>query len=245
MELTPTRPRGLAIFDIDGTLTETNALDSSCYARAIQETLGIDGISTEWGSYEHSTDTGILAEVVATRLSRTVTGRDIRMVRARFIQMIDRAAAAPGGVEEVAGAGRMIDHLVAVGWRVAVATGGWRPSAQAKLQAAGLRVDAGLLATADDAIARTDIIRWAIRRAVGRAIDLDAGPTTIPCVYVGDGRWDVEAARESGCGFVGIGAGVRAARMREAGASEVLENFQDLTRFAAAITDAAIAECAQ
>jgi hypothetical protein len=35
----------LAIFDIDGTLTDTNAVDDECYLRAVSDVLDLDGRS--------------------------------------------------------------------------------------------------------------------------------------------------------------------------------------------------------
>lgn len=239
MELTTATRRGVAIFDIDGTLTATADLDSECLAQAIADVLGVGGISTDWGSYAHSTDTGILAEVVGTRLSRPMTGRDLRLVRTRFVELLELAAATPPALREVLGARAMMQRLVGAGWLVAIATGSWRSSACIKLDAAELPVDRALVATADDAIARADIVRWARRRALDRASVGGARATIIPCVYIGDGCWDVEAARACGCGFVGIGTGVREERLRQAGAREVLEDFQNHSRFEAALESAA------
>ena len=44
----------LVVFDIDGTLLRTSGVDDECYAQALRETLGIEGISTDWGAYDLS-----------------------------------------------------------------------------------------------------------------------------------------------------------------------------------------------
>jgi hypothetical protein len=51
--------RQLAIFDIDGTLTATNAVDDECYARAVAEMLGVAPEAIDWSGTPHVTDSGI------------------------------------------------------------------------------------------------------------------------------------------------------------------------------------------
>ncbi|MBI3191378.1 MAG: hypothetical protein HYZ36_01850 [Pedosphaera parvula] len=48
----------LVIFDIDGTLTETNAVDADCYVRALAEVFGFADVDTDWSTYPHVTDSG-------------------------------------------------------------------------------------------------------------------------------------------------------------------------------------------
>ncbi len=223
-------PVGLAIFDIDGTLTATNAVDTECYAQAVADVLGVTGISTDWGSYKHSTDSAMLAEIVETNSAHAPSLRDIRSVRSRFIDLIESRSRQGEGFAPVRGADRVIRALRECGWTCAVATGGWGPSARRKLESAGVRAEGIAIATADDAFARTDIIEWAARRACA-----EWRTTRMPRVYVGDGRWDVVAARASGCGFVGIGSGERASQLVAAGAGAVLEDFQDQAQFIAAM----------
>lgn len=232
----------LVIFDIDGTLTRTNEIDEHCYACAVREVLGIDGISTDWGAYRQSTDPGILCEIIETNCRRVPTLRDIRMVRSRFVQLIDEMSHSQReGWEAVEGAASILGELRERGWMVAIATGGWGASARRKLKRAGIEFDSGLIACADDAMERLDIIRRAARRATTVG---DAAPvsSSIPTVYVGDGRWDLYAAREGGYGFVGIGHGERAMRLTEAGSPVVLSDFSDRSLFEQALSDA-LADC--
>lgn len=226
---------GLAIFDVDGTLAQTNAVDESCYARAVTEVLGFTGFSTDWGAYTHSTDDGILSELIRTHGKRAPSLREMRAVRARFIELIGEESRAPSQPwKEVDGARAMLEALPAMGWMVAIATGGWGPSADRKLKCVGISIDAHVdaFSCADDAFARTDIIRWAIRRA-----NPENTLASIPVVYVGDGHWDLQAARVGGYGFVGVGHGERALRLSAAGAKEVLRDYRDLTRFESALQD--------
>ena len=45
----------LAIFDIDGTLANTNPADARCYVRAVAEVLGVDLSAATWSDFTHVT----------------------------------------------------------------------------------------------------------------------------------------------------------------------------------------------
>ena len=81
-------------------------------------------------------------------------------------------------------------------------------------------------ASADDALDRVDILRTAIQRAKEH-YGQDAFEKT---VYIGDGVWDVRAAKELGIGFVGLATGKQAGLLVEEGASFVLPDHSSLER---------------
>ena len=116
------------------------------------------------------------------------------------------------------GASALLHALQESGWRVAIATGCWAPSARRKLTAAGLPGDLPL-ATSDDAVARVDILRIAIARAA------DSASSTARVVYVGDRPWDGGAAAALGVGFVGVAGATPTELLRAAGATAILEDL--------------------
>ena len=59
-------------------------------------------------------------------------------------------------------------------------------------------------------------------------------------VYVGDGVWDLRAARRLGHGFVGVGGDRGRERLVREGASVVLRDFTDLEGTVAALSAAAV-----
>ena len=61
----------LVMFDIDGTLTQTFAVDTECYVEAVREVAGFQSISTNWARYQHTSDSGILDELYRTHLGRS------------------------------------------------------------------------------------------------------------------------------------------------------------------------------
>ena len=71
----------VAIFDLDGTLAETMAVDVRCYVEAIHAHFGEVPLDTEWDSYPHVTDTGVIGHLyVEQKEIRRVGGtRDIQV----------------------------------------------------------------------------------------------------------------------------------------------------------------------
>jgi phosphoglycolate phosphatase-like HAD superfamily hydrolase len=215
----------LAIFDIDGTLTESVAVDEVCFVQAFRDVLGIEGINTNWMDYSFQTDSGLTLEICRKHLGRDPGGAEISRLQSRFIQLL--CASVEGTrqpMREVPGAAALLHRLKAgPGWRIAIATGGWNVSARFKLASAGLPVDGIPWASADDACDRVEILRTAIQRA-GRQYDQVAFEKV---VYIGDGVWDVRAAKALRIGFLGLAASNKAGRLVEEGASCVLPDFSD------------------
>lgn len=222
----------LVVFDIDGTLTRTDEVDEVCYVRAFEEELGWAGISTDWAAYPSCTDEAIALEVFARHGNRLPRDGEIERVRRRFLSLLEAALAeGPDLFTEIPGAGEALRRLRSdPGFRVALATGAWEASARLKLRAAGLEVEGIPLATSDDHPSREEIVRRAIARA-----EAGSGPFE-SIVSVGDGVWDLRTARALGVGFVGIGSGERAERLRREGAERVIEDFQDWEAFVECLT---------
>lgn len=216
----------LLMFDIDGTLTATNDVDTRCYVQTMSEYLGCE-IDDDWNHYQHVTDLGIASELLRKH-DRPLT--DIPILRKRFVRLIERELqSSPGCCREIAGAAKMLARLrELLGVSVGLATGGWSGSAWAKLKSAGIDV-AGLPVTAaDDAEPRTDIMLQC-RALAAQQTDITE------TIYVGDGLWDAQAAKDLGWGFVGIGSGERAQQLRAAGAAHVLDDFRDQPAVLAAV----------
>ncbi len=233
--------RRLAVFDVDGTLTQTSQVDDRCYIRAVRETLGVEGMSTDWSSYEHSTDNAIAAELYRRHRRREATVSELAALRDRFAGLVrEEAERDPALFREVPGAAALLGELPRRGWQVAIATGGWTPSARCKLARAGIPHETIAAAFACDARPREAIIRIAAHRAAERAgiVDFER------IVYLGDGTWDVQACRRAAIPFVGVATGERAQRLRNEGAGRVLPDYRDVEAVANALASATPPEIA-
>src|SRR5262249_52198825 len=70
------RDMNLAIFDIDGTLTESVAVDERCFVQAFREVLAIGRINTNWLDYPFQTDSGLALEICRRHLGREPGGAE-------------------------------------------------------------------------------------------------------------------------------------------------------------------------
>jgi beta-phosphoglucomutase-like phosphatase (HAD superfamily) len=195
----------LAIFDIDGTLIDSNAVDNECFLATFETAFGIPAAETDWSDYRHHTDRGLTLEFLQRAWSRDPQEEDIARHRAAFM---DALRARITALEEIRGARAFIELLQARGWEIALATGAWSESAQLKLAAAGFP-PALPLACCDKWPSREEIVIGAI---AGRRFDR--------IVVFGDGWWDVRAARNLNLPFIGVGDAAR-------GAAESVVDFSD------------------
>src|SRR5213082_1198245 len=216
----------LVMFDIDGTLTETMKVDEECFVRSCEDVFGFADIDTDWSHYPHTTDSGVFHDVFTSRVGRSPTEQDVSRFRQHFIQLL-AAASSQSPFAPVAGANKLLSRLAQGGsHRVSLATGGWRDSARLKMASAGMCFDDHPTATADDALDRESIMALSKQRAAERY-----GESFACSVYVGDEVWDGRACRALGIPFIGIGTGVRAARLASEGALRVFQDYSDADLF--------------
>ena len=208
-----------AIFDIDGTLTDTNPVDEECYVAAVRDELGCD-IGPGWDGIDDVTDAQILRALWARDRAGPLPADLERRVIRRFIELLEREAVLrPQRFLAIPGARNAFELVRSLGWSPAIATGAWRESALMKLRAAGIPFDGVPLSTSSDEVARADIIRRLLP-------DLSLLDRTA-IVYFGDAVWDVRAANALGIQFVGVGRGREAELLRDAGAAIVISDFDD------------------
>jgi phosphoglycolate phosphatase-like HAD superfamily hydrolase len=213
----------LVVFDIDGTLTQTDSIDDVCYVAAVSEVLSIPGIDTDWTSYPHVTDSGILRQAVQSSLGRDVLSEEMDRVCRCFHGLLEDAfRRQPESCLPVEGGPEMIRQLAARSdMAVALATGGWESTARLKLERAGYDILDIPLASSSDADSREEIMRIAERRAR----DKHGVPGFDTITYVGDGVWDARAAASLGWRFLGVGTGEQAARLEREGAFAVIGHY--------------------
>ncbi len=230
-------PRTLVIFDVDGTLTRTNDVDTRCLVRAVRLELGLRSPDTDWSSYAHTTDSGIVRELVRRARTRSASADEVGRVRDRQTRLLAAAfARAPIAFRAVPGAATLLARLRrAPRWAAALATGAWQPSALVKL--AGARLDVGELpiASADDGVARERIVRIARRRA-----ERAYGGLFTRVVLVGDAPWDARTASRLQLPMVGIAAKGAEARLRAHGVTRVVHDFRDVAAVLHALRTAAV-----
>jgi phosphoglycolate phosphatase-like HAD superfamily hydrolase len=220
----------LVVFDVDGTLTATNEVDTRCFAQAFIEEFGTP-IETAWEKYPHRTDSGIISHNFVEHFGRAPRSAELERFRTRFMLLLDREwRAVPRAFAEGAGAGAALARLRRERrWALAIATGGWQISARFKLAKAGIEVTDIPAAFADDAEAREEIAQTAIARARDHY-----GYGFERIVLVGDSDCDVATAKQLQIPFIGIALS-DATLLQNSGATHVLRSFEDFGLFANAL----------
>lgn len=185
------------LFDIDGTLLESDDVDGELYIAAVEHALGKVRIRSSWGEYRHVSDAGILDEILVDN-AITRDEHIIAAIKTDFVDRLRRHIEEFGPFAELPGAREFVRTLCSATDRVCgYATGGWSSAALLKLTSAGFPVNGVPLSSADDSPERCAIMQNAIQR-------LDSCCETV--TYYGDGLWDQEAALRLGWNFVPVGA---------------------------------------
>lgn len=196
------------IFDIDGTLLHSAAVDDALYRKAVKTVLGDVQLRPTLHDYPFVTDTGILQQILADN-TLAHEERLLEEIRAIFVGLLRDHVSEHGPFAEIPGARNFLYSLrESPSHAVAMATGGWRQSAEFKLSSAGFDVADIPLATSNDHYERTTIMEIALD-SLGVRFD--------SVTYYGDGPWDRQACEQLGWDFVAVGA--------ELGG---LEDFRDL-----------------
>src|SRR5689334_21960883 len=149
----------LVIFDVDGTLTQTTAIDAQCFRQACTDLYGFTSIDCDWTHYVHATDPGILREIFEFRSGRRLVSDDLARFRKYFVGLLHTAAQRTP-FSPVVGAPELFVQL-SRDHRVALATGCWADAARVKMRSAGMHYDEYFSASADDDESREGIIRIA------------------------------------------------------------------------------------
>jgi phosphoglycolate phosphatase-like HAD superfamily hydrolase len=228
----------LAIFDIDGTLTETSDVDEICFVQAFADAHSITEINTNWMEYRYVTDSGIMFQIFHERFGRPPDDDELRSYKSCLLNLLETHRSKDSSLfAEISGASRALTRLdQETDWAVALATGCWRVSAELKLKAAGIHAEHLPAAFAEDGLSRESILQTAVSRA-RQSYEQSAFEKI---VSVGDAQWDVDAARTLGMTFVGVGNGDHGRRLRGAGATHVLKDYSDCGQLIGCLREAAV-----
>src|ERR1700730_15708480 len=102
----------LVMFDIDGTLTQSDDVDSDCYAQAAADVLNLPQVDRDWSLYQNVTDSGIATEIIETHFGRKPFRGELDRIRIRFVELLHEALCAnPTLCSPIPGALRMLAAL--------------------------------------------------------------------------------------------------------------------------------------
>jgi HAD superfamily hydrolase (TIGR01509 family) len=202
------------LFDIDGTLVDSNYAHVAAWSRAAEE---VGHPADSWRIHRAiGMDSSLLLE--------TVFGEDAERLGERASELHERYhLAAADRLRPFDGARELLRTLADRGLTVVLATSAPGPELEILRRILNLEDTIAVVTSADDvedAKPAPDIMHAALRKA---------GVEADEAIMVGDAVWDVEAAGRAGIRCIGLlSGGTGALELREAGAVAVYEDCAGL-----------------
>jgi phosphoglycolate phosphatase-like HAD superfamily hydrolase len=222
-------PRPL-VFDLDKTLIHEAAFDWGHWVGRIAVALGRPvPADLDWASLPIHTDHGLVNSLSEAWRGRALTVEERDRYEAALLQGFEALLGEPANrFQPIDGAPEL---LAAVSGRAGLATGNIHAITMLKLRSAGIDRPAVPCSCSKPGIDRAELVRRALL-----AVGWTPGS---PATSVGDGVWDVRAARELGVGFVGVAqSDAHEARLRAAGARLVVRDYRDQSGILAMLDEA-------
>ncbi|MFO1258270.1 MAG: HAD family hydrolase [Gammaproteobacteria bacterium] len=217
----------LILFDIDGTLLDSNHLEAVCFIKSIHEIFGITEIERDWAYYKEVTDRGIAKQLVEEQLQRSPHQSELQTLETVFLSHLTPLLEEQT-ISLMPGARALIDILIGKSnIALGLATGSFKRSAELKLKAANLNLHHFPMASCNDHYNRSQIIRRAIRKSEKYYHSNRFQTVT----YVGDGFWDYEAARALNLNFIGVHNTSLGHPLSMNEVTQLVQDFNDVDKF--------------
>ena len=154
----------LIIFDIDGTLVNSDSRDSKAFAESYEEFFKRDFYSIDWKKYKHVTDHTIFHSVYEEHFGHACSVDQLDGFQQHYIdKLVANRQEDPKHYKEVAGANMILDLLHKDDrFVIGIGTGGWKRQQLIKLDHVGISVDQIYDSYADDKVTREEIIQDSI-----------------------------------------------------------------------------------
>ncbi len=212
--------KNLIIFDIDGTVTESENHHLVAYEYALQE-MGIENINTDWPSYQHITDRHVLAVNFLRHFGEELSLSDVKDCEALIMKKLETMPS----IAQKPGAATLINELWNHDdWDLAFATGSLYLPAVKKLKDAEIKYKPSVVIASNEIETREGLITAAIE-AAKKLNHVTHYQSILSC---GDGLWDWQTAQRSGVSFLGVSTHHKQ-ELIAAGVTQHIDDWQDIS----------------
>jgi len=216
------------IFDIDGTLIEPSTVGGACFIQTYQDVLSLTIQETNWNKYKDVTDSGITLQIFHDVYKREPTDKELEDIKNRHLKLLKEAIKNDHTlIKEVKGAINVFEELKnKQDWIVGIATGSWKDSGLAKLEALSLDMNDIPYSHAEVFLTKQEMVQDLIGN-VKNEKDLKEFNKV---VYVGDREYDYRTAQVLNIDFVGIDC-TKTGKLKNLGVEKVIEDFSEKEYF--------------
>ena len=212
----------LIIFDIDGTLTDSKAIDDACFVESFKEVFDLDIGELDWSKFKNVTDTSITTEILRDQFSGEELDVAFEKLKRNFLKRLGNASIEkPSSFQEVPGS-KAFFELINSRYHIGIGTGSWSDSGRTKLNAISIKADDYPFGNCDNFVSREEMVQDAIRQAKIQYSKEEFSEI----VYFGDGVWDYKTCKNLNIRFIGIDSHSDN-KLRDIGAKTIFTNYLD------------------
>jgi len=212
--------KNLIIFDIDGTVTESEDHHLIAFEYALQK-MGIQDINTNWASYEHITDRHVLSVNFERQFNEEISLSDIKICESLIMEKLNLMPS----VAQKPNAATFVENLWNYDdWDIAFATGSLYRPAIKKLEEGEIKHKPSIVISSNEIDSREGLISAAID-AAKKLNHVTHYQSILSC---GDGLWDLKTALNSGIHFLAVGTHHKT-ELLSAGAAHHIDDWTGIT----------------
>jgi HAD superfamily hydrolase (TIGR01509 family) len=213
----PARRYDAVVFDLDGTLCDSEPFIAAAAAEALRRRYGVAVAREDFAPFVGAGDDRFISGAAEAHGITADVAVDKALTYEVYLELI------PGALRPIAGAHAFIERLRGAGLRLALATGSDRPKLQGNLAAIGLPASAfDVVVSAEDVVRKKPDPEMFLL-AIGRL-----GVDPARCLVVEDARNGVLAGRAAGCEVLGIASSQTPDALLAAGARAVVDDYTRL-----------------
>lgn len=192
----------LIIFDIDGTLANTDYEEDRCYAEAFEDVVGRSLQGLNYRDCKDITDSAITDHFYQQLYGRNATEQEVEALKQAFRHKLEaRHKTHPHLFEEIPGAAALFNRLksqhdVALG----ISTGAWKLPASFKLDVINVETEDVVFHGADEDYTKLHSINLVMRDSHQKYQRSEFDRIT----YIGDRTYDLHTSNQLGIHFIGV-----------------------------------------